>query len=244
MGIVEMLISILKSPWFWIVLAGIAYFYWKTISRYIPKLPVINKRNSFVLVTLLIGLMLLGVFGMLGFGSISSTGTSSIIGSQVTTNFATLGGGSVALSTITKNTLDLRMTNAQVNGSLELASGVIQFTRGGELKADSCNVRAIVPAPFYNQSNTDQNDLFHLIERDSLRVPKVYLNCGSSSAAATTSSPTEKTVMPFAEGVAVAYCGVAMEVDKTAHSAMLQYSSMPVVLDFCGERYTVNVFRM
>jgi hypothetical protein len=223
---------------------------WKFFAGLRPKSTraVINKKN--LLIAGLIGFLLFsGILGSvtLGFGSVSASNV--IISSRVTTNFQTDSGGTIAKSSSMDNTIDVRLTDAQAvetDGSEELSTGVIQVTRKGGV-ADSCSVRAVVPKDYLNQDGSDQATMYHLVERSgsgSALETEVYLSVGSSSSAATTSSPTMTNELAFAEGVSVGYVGVTIELDEEGHDAMNQYESLPVYVDICGELYTFNFFRM
>ena len=245
MDILLLLQSIYSNIWTYVIMIVLGL---GVGARFIPKLvkksPVYNKRN--LMIAGILGVLFVGgIFGAVSFGSVAGSGL--IIDSQITTSFATDAGGSVAVSTTYPNTIDVRLTDAQSNETAtyeELTTGVIRLKRGGDLSPMSCDVTARVPSDYLNQDGSDQTTLYHLVERNSLGEIEVYLAGASSTTAGALTDPKGVTSLPFGDGVDTAYLGIMIEIDEEGHDAMNQYESLPVIINACGEIYTINFFRM
>lgn len=234
---------------FWLILTLIAVFGYGLIRTmpFLRRIPIINNRRTFILLAV-VGLILTsGWLTDFGLGSLSPAGAWAISDLQVTTTFLTDAGGTATENSNQDDLMDLRFTDAQANETTdvyELDTGVITVTRAGALPADSCTVTCMVP-PKYQDESAPTGQVYSVLEESAIGESECYLMGASSATAATTSSPKETTSIPFAEGVAVGYLGVALEVDEEGHDALDQYSYKDVIVDFCGqEHYTFRIHRM
>lgn len=226
------------------------------LYRFVKKLPLVGtiaKTQQIVLIIGIIGFVVTGGMASINFtdfGGASIAGTSgfTLVNSQISTAFATNAGGSVSAETNAPKTVEIYLSDIHSNETAtftELDTGVIRVQRGGDLSADSCDVRASVPADYLNKDGSDSTTLYHLIERDGVTGEiEVYLEGAASSGAATTSSAKMADSIPFAEGVKTGFLGITFEVSETGHDALVQYGSLPVHVDVCGEMWTFNVHKM
>ena len=147
MDIVNWAIGLFKNPVFYLALLVLGYFAWNTIRKYLRKVPVINKRNTFLL-AVGIGLLLTsGVLTGMGFASMSSGGVT--FSAQTTTDYVFNG---TALSGTNTDVMgDVRSSEAQMTSDNDVTTGIQTITRmtaDGKLPAASYTVSVRLPNDF------------------------------------------------------------------------------------------------
>lgn len=245
--IIEIAKNVFSSSTFWILMLAGTMLAWGTMKKIVGKLPVVNNRKTMMLFSAVMLVWALGLFGTLGFGSLAASSSVAITDLQVTTSFATGAGGSIAEDTLVPDTVNVRMTDAQLNettGVLEVSTGVITVTRSGDLTPAS--VPVTVSYSLYNSEKTPSDGVnYAIVDRTAANEPKVYLKDGG--AAATTDSKGQ-TQLAFGDGVAIKTLGVVIEGSEAGHDALNQYSSRPVYVtvgEGAGAKtFTFNLIRM
>jgi hypothetical protein len=238
--------SFFNNVWFWTIMLGIGVLAYGVIRPITKRLPIINRKV--IIYGSIAGILFTsGIIGQLGFGSVAkSTDTVNIVDLQVTTAFA--GNGSHADDTIIDDLHHIRLTDAQAvetAGSYELSTGIITVFRQGNLDPTSCPVVCSTTEGYAHESSPDGTQ-YTILEETSTHELECYLNAqkSGSGAAATTSSPKERTVLEFDEGISKAHLGVALEVDEEGHDALAQYSYRDVIVNICGKPYTFRITNM
>lgn len=243
--------SFLSNPVTWVVVTVVAVFGFNAIVKATPlkRVPVLNNKRNLMIIGIVGFLITSGIFGNIGLWETGSMGGGSWVVSdlQVTTSHGTDAGGTLSESSNYDDLLDVRFTDAQSNETsaiLEInGTGEITVTRTGQLIADSCDVKCIVPAKFEDQSAPDGTK-YSILEETALGESECYIRAAATSGSATTSSPKEKASLPFAEGIQTAYVSVVLEVEEGGHDALDQYNSKDVVIDICGKPFTYRIHRM
>jgi hypothetical protein len=243
--------NFIYSVWFWVILTAVTFFSYSTIkSTPLKRLPIFNNRKM-LLIAGIVGIVLTsGVFtglGVLGTGSLLGASGIVISDIQVTTAHGNNTASVLSESSNFDDLLDIRLTDAQVAETasfLEInGTGVLTVTRTGDLKASSCQVRALLPADFEDES-APTGTKYNIVEKTALGEYEVYIETASTSTSASTSSPKETTTLAFAEGVAKGFVSVVIEIDEEGHDALNQYNSKDIMLDICGKPYIYRVHRM
>jgi hypothetical protein len=243
-------LEIFQNPWFYALLLVVAFLSWVTIKALITKIPilgsVLGNRQTFMFVMLLGLAVSTGIFASMGFGSVavSRQPAGSVISDlQVTTNFLSDGGCTMAEDNNVDDLWNIRCTDAQLNETAsvyEADTGIITVRRIGDLEPDSCPVVASVSS-FGSEKTPGDGNVYKIVEETTLSELEVYLNAGG---AATTSSPKGSTVLHFAEGDADQTLGVLIEGEESAHDQLNQYSYKDVTIDVCGKPYIFRIHRM
>ncbi len=132
---------------------------------------------------------------------------------------------------------------SETTGFTEVSNGTITVTRIGSLEANSCKVTCIVPPEFEDESAPNGNT-FLILEEDNLGVPECYIATSNSAVVASVNDPKGSTSLAFAEGVALGYVSVVLEVNEEGHDALDQYGFKDVTVDICGKPFTYRLHRM
>jgi hypothetical protein len=243
--------DIFTTPSFYLMLGLVSLFAYGVIRGLVSRIPVVNSilkgRTNIVLFCALGFLITSGGISALGLGSVTKSVSSGVLISdlQVTTDFA--GNCTISENSNIDDLVDVRCLDANTTetaGDYELKTGVITVTRGGDLSAMSCPVVASTQRQWQSEKTPGDGNLYTIVETTTLGELEVYLTAASSTTAATTSSPKQNTQLAFAEGAALGYVGVLIEVDETAHDQLNQYSYKDVVVNICGKPFTFRIHRM
>jgi hypothetical protein len=224
--------GILSNMWFWIILGVMAIT--GVGMRWMRKVNL-NKRRLLVISVLGI-LFASGIvsLAMLGIGSVSGSGTGVHIDRISTTTAYTYNNGTAYTDAGEDDTVQSDFyvpDGAVVDGNI--TTGIWAVYRSNAEKAATCKVEVIKPADF-----TISNTEYSLIVEDAQsEIMSAWVNAASTSGAASHTHPKESSMLPFAEGVALGYASVKIEIDSTAFDALSQYDEKAVDVLICDYPY-------
>jgi hypothetical protein len=238
---------------FWVIWSLIAFLAYGAIKPFIKKIPIINNQQAMIFVGIAGMLITSGIFGTMSFGSVGGSklgGGVAVSDLQVTTDFG--GNCTVTPNNNQDDLYDVRcgsIASANVSETAaryEVHSGIITVFRTGALNPISCPVVASTVENYNSETSPGDGNKYTIVEETTLNELEVYLNAkkSGSGAAASTTSPKERTTLEFDEGTSQAHLGVLMELDVAAMENINQYSYRDVTVNICGKPMTFRPTRM
>jgi hypothetical protein len=247
-----------SSAWFWVGVIFLGSALLGAAVMLISSLPFVGRymrgfRKGMQPVARI--LPIVGIIGLVStLGGIGIFESASLVGAedveivdmQVTTDFTSVTGCTIAEDNNVDDRVNVRCTDkntGQVNetaAQYEVQEGIITVTRGGNLEPASCTVKAY-SADYFSEKTPGDGTVYNIVEVTTLDELEVYL--ADNSAAATTSQK-ERIELSFAEGEATETLGVLIELDEDAHDNLNQYSTKDIVLDVCGMPFYFRVWQM